>query len=65
MRRAPQLELLVEFDNGGTLHSFSESETEFFSKPWPTRFEFSKNDHGEFTLLKRFEGDKEENGAKK
>ena len=57
--------LLVEFDNGGTLPVFPESETKFFSKPWPTRFEFSKNDHGEFTVLKRFEGDKEENGAKK
>jgi CubicO group peptidase (beta-lactamase class C family) len=57
--------LLVEFDNGGTLPVFPESETKFFSKPRPTRFEFSKNDHGEFTVLKRFEGDKEENGAKK
>jgi CubicO group peptidase (beta-lactamase class C family) len=57
--------LIVEFDNGGTLPVFPESETKFFSKPWPTRFEFSKNDHGEFTVLKRFEGDKEENGAKK
>jgi len=57
--------LLVEFENGGTLPVFPESETKFFSKPWPTRFEFSKNDQGEFTVLKRFEGDKEENGAKK
>ena len=58
--------LLVIFDNGGTLPVFPESETKFFSKPWPTRFEFSKNgDHGEFTIVKRFEGDKEENGAKK
>lgn len=57
--------LLVEFDNGGALPVFPESETKFFSKPWPTRFEFSKNDHGEFTVLKRFEGDKEENGARK
>jgi CubicO group peptidase (beta-lactamase class C family) len=57
--------LLVEFDKGGTLPVFPESETEFFSKPWPTRFEFAKNDHGEFTVLKRFEGDMEEKGAKK
>ena len=56
--------LLVKFDNGGTLPVFPESETKFFSKPWPTRFEFSKNDQGEFSALKRFEGDKEENGAK-
>jgi CubicO group peptidase (beta-lactamase class C family) len=57
--------LLVEFDNGGTLTVFPESETKFFSKPWPTRFEFTKDDHGKFTVLKRFEGDSEENGAKK
>jgi CubicO group peptidase (beta-lactamase class C family) len=57
--------LLVEFDNGGTLPVFPESETTFFSKPWPTRFEFSKNDRGEFTVLKRFDGNNEENGTKK
>ena len=57
--------LLVKFENGGTLPVFPESETKFFSKPWPTRFEFSKDGQGEFTVLKRFEGDKEENGAKK
>jgi CubicO group peptidase (beta-lactamase class C family) len=57
--------LLAKFDNGSDLPVFPESETRFFSKPWPTRFEFSKNDHGEFTVLKRFEGDKEETGAKK
>jgi len=57
--------LLVKFDDGGTLPVFPESETKFFSKPWPTRFEFSKNDQGEFSALKRFEGDKEENGTKK
>src|SRR6266403_250612 len=34
--------LLVEFDNGGTLAVFPESDTKFFSKPWPTQFEFSK-----------------------
>jgi CubicO group peptidase (beta-lactamase class C family) len=30
--------LLVEFDDGSTLPVFPESETKFFSKPWPTRF---------------------------
>ena len=34
--------LLVEFDDGSTLPVFPESETKFFSKPWPTRFEFSQ-----------------------
>jgi hypothetical protein len=57
--------LLVKFDNGGTLPVFPESATKFFSKPWPTRFEFSQNDHRQFTVLKRFEGDKEEDGARK
>ena len=57
--------LLVEFDNGGTLPVFPESETKFFSKPWPEQFEFSKNDKGEFTVLTRHRGDKEQNGAKK
>jgi hypothetical protein len=57
--------LLATFDNGSTLPVFPESDTKFFSKPWPTRFEFSRNDHGEFTVIKRFEADKEENGAKK
>ena len=57
--------LLVKFNNGGTLPVFPETETKFFSKPWPTRCEFSKNEQGEFTVLKWFEGDKEEIGAKK
>ena len=57
--------LLVEFDNGGTLPVFPESETKFFSKPWPIQFEFSKNDNGEFTILTRHEDGKEESGAKK
>ena len=57
--------LLVEFDNGGTLPVFPESDTKFFSKPWPEQFEFSKNDKGAFTVLTRHEGDKEENGEKK
>jgi CubicO group peptidase (beta-lactamase class C family) len=57
--------LLVEFDNGSTLPVFPESETKFFSKPWPIQFEFSKNDNGEFTILTRHEDGKEESGAKK
>jgi CubicO group peptidase (beta-lactamase class C family) len=57
--------LLVQFDDGSMLPVFPESETKFFSKPWPTRFEFSKNDNGEFTAVKQFDGDKEENGVKK
>jgi len=57
--------LLVEFDNGGTLPVFPESDTKFFSKPWPVQFEFSKNAQGEFTVLKRHQGDKNENGVKK
>jgi CubicO group peptidase (beta-lactamase class C family) len=57
--------LLVEFDNGGTLPVFPESATKFFSKPWPEQFEFSKNDKGEFTVLTRHRGDKEQNGVKK
>ncbi len=57
--------LLVEFDNGGTLAVFPESDTKFFSKPWPTQFEFSKNEHGEFTILIRYEDGKEESAVKK
>jgi CubicO group peptidase (beta-lactamase class C family) len=57
--------LLVKFGNGGTLPVFPESQTKFFSKPWPTRCEFVKNDQGNFTVLKWFEGDKEENGERK
>src|SRR6266403_3006836 len=56
--------LLVEFDNGGTLAVFPESDTKFFSKPWPTQFEFSKDEHGEFTILKRYQDGAEETGAK-
>ncbi|HWZ98881.1 MAG TPA: serine hydrolase [Candidatus Dormibacteraeota bacterium] len=56
--------LLVKFDNGGTLAVFPESETKFFSKPWPTQFQFSQNGSGEFTVLTRYEGEKEEKGAK-
>ncbi|HEV2988468.1 MAG TPA: serine hydrolase [Candidatus Angelobacter sp.] len=57
--------LLVEFDNGGTIPVFPESETKFFSKPWPEQFEFSKDDKGEYTVLTRHRGDKETHGAKK
>lgn len=57
--------LLVEFDNGGTLAVFPESDTKFFSKPWPTQFEFSKNEHGAFTILRRHQDGGEEIGAKK
>lgn len=57
--------LLVQFDNGGTLPVFPESETRFFSKPWPDLFEFSKNDKDEFTVLTRHRGDKEQTGARK
>ena len=57
--------LLVEFDNGSTIPVFPESETQFFSKPWPIQFEFSKNDNGELTILTRHEDGKEESGAKK
>jgi CubicO group peptidase (beta-lactamase class C family) len=57
--------LLVEFDGGGTLAVFPESDTKFFSKPWPIQFEFSKNEHGEFTVLRRYQGGREEIGAKK
>lgn len=56
--------LLVKFDNGGTLPVFPESETKFFSKPWPTRFQFSQNDTGEFTILTQSDGEKEEKGTK-
>jgi len=56
--------LLVESDDGSTLPVFPESETKFFSRPWPIRFEFSQNGNGEFTTLRRYELDKEEQGAK-
>jgi hypothetical protein len=56
--------LLVKFENGGTFAVFPESETKFFSKPWPTRFQFSQNGSGEFTVLTQYEGEKEEKGTK-
>lgn len=57
--------LLVQFDNGSTLPVFPESETRFFSKPWPEQFEFLKDDRGEFTVLARRRNGKDEKGTKK
>ena len=56
--------LLVEFDNGSTLPVFPESDTKFFSKPWPIVFEFSKNDSGEFPVLIKHQNGKDEKGTK-
>lgn len=57
--------LLVKYDNGVTLAVFPESETKFFSRPWPVEFEFSKNDKGEFSVLTRRQFGKVTNGLKK
>jgi CubicO group peptidase (beta-lactamase class C family) len=57
--------LLVKYDNGATLAVFPESETKFFSKPWPVEYEFSKNDKGEFSVLTQRRFGKVENGGKK
>jgi CubicO group peptidase (beta-lactamase class C family) len=57
--------LLVRFNNGGALPVFPESETKFFSKPWPIEFEFSKSDNGEFPVLIRHQNGKDEKGTKK
>lgn len=57
--------LLVQFDNGSDLPVFPESETKFFSKPWPMTFEFMKNDRGEFSVLIQRENGKDEQGKKK
>lgn len=57
--------LLVKYDSGGTLAVFPESETKFFAKPWPVKFEFSKNDKGEFSILTQYRFGKLENGVKK
>ncbi len=57
--------LLVKYDNGITLAIFPESETKFFSKLWPVEFEFSKDDKGEFSILKRRQFGKLANGMKK
>ena len=45
--------LLVKYDDGSDLPVFPESETRFFSKPWPIEFEFSKNDSGGLAVLIR------------
>ena len=57
--------LLVKFDDGQTLPVFPESDTKFFSKPWPIQFEFSKSERGQFTVLTRHQDGHDENGAKK
>jgi len=57
--------LLVKYDSGDTDVVFPESETKFFSKPWPIQFEFSKNDKGEFAVLRQHHFGKLENGVKK
>jgi len=57
--------LLVKYDNGNTDTVFPESETRFFSKPWPVQFEFSKNEKGEFSLLTQHQSGKVEHGVKK
>lgn len=57
--------LLVKYENGVTLAVFPESETKFFSKPWPVEFEFSKNDTGEFSVLTRRQFGKTQNGMRK
>jgi hypothetical protein len=57
--------LLVEFDDGRTLPVFPESDTKFFSKPWPIQFEFSKGERGQFTVLTRHQDGHDENGARR
>jgi CubicO group peptidase (beta-lactamase class C family) len=57
--------LLVKFEDGSDLPVFPESETKFFSKPWPMTFEFLRNDRGEFPVLIRHENGKDEKGTKK
>jgi CubicO group peptidase (beta-lactamase class C family) len=57
--------LRVESANGGTFAIFAESETRFFVKAWPLRFEFSTDDHGQWTILTRYQNNKEEKGFKK
>jgi CubicO group peptidase (beta-lactamase class C family) len=57
--------LLVKFDDGSDLPVFPESETRFFSKPWPIEFEFSKNDSGGLPVLIRHQNGKDEKGTKK
>jgi CubicO group peptidase (beta-lactamase class C family) len=57
--------LLVKFDDGSDLPVFPESETRFFSKPWPIEFEFSKNDSSGRPVLIRRQNGKDEKGTKK
>ena len=57
--------LLVEFANGGTFAIFAESETKFFARSWPVQFEFSTDDHGQWTVVTRHQNDKVEKGFKK
>ena len=57
--------LLFKFDNGSDLPVFPESETRFFSKPWPIEFEFSKNDSSGPPVLIRHQNGKDEKGTKK
>ena len=57
--------LLVKFEDGSDLALFPESETRFFSKPWPIVFEFSTNDNGGRPVLIRHENGKDEKGTKK
>jgi CubicO group peptidase (beta-lactamase class C family) len=57
--------LLITYSNGDTDVVFPESETRFFSKPWPLQFEFSKDGNGKFALVTRHQSDKLENGVKK
>ncbi|HEX6718757.1 MAG TPA: DUF3471 domain-containing protein, partial [Pyrinomonadaceae bacterium] len=57
--------LLAEFANGVTFPIFAELETKFFAKLWPVQFEFSTDDHGQWTVLTRYPGNKDEKGFKK
>lgn len=57
--------LLVKFDDGSNLPVFPESETRFFSKPWPIQFEFLSNHRDEFPVLIRHQNGNDEKGTKK
>jgi CubicO group peptidase (beta-lactamase class C family) len=57
--------LLAEFANGLTFSIFAESETKFFAKLWPVQLEFSTDDHGQWTVLTRYQGNKDEKGFRK
>jgi len=56
---------LAEFANGVTFPIFAESETKFIAKLWPVQFEFSTDDHGQWTVLTRYQGNKDKKGFKK